>query len=77
MDGEIPLLQNDFDFALSNTEIKQFIEKDLEILELKDKLQKVEIMLQKIEDVLKGLDNFRWTIKSLIDWENFKAGNFK
>lgn len=69
--------KNEFEFTLSNTEIKQFIEKDLEMLDLKDKLQKVELMLQKSEDVLKGLDNFRWSIKSLVDWENFKAGNFK
>jgi len=68
--------KNEFEFTLTNTEIKQFIEKDLEVLDLKDKLANVEIMLQKTESVLKGLDNFRWTLKSLIDWEQFKAGKF-
>ena len=68
--------KNDFNFTLSNAEIKSFIEKDIEYLNLKLKTQKVVDVLEQVEIVLKGLDSMRWTIKSLIDWEKFKQGEF-
>ncbi len=66
--------KNDFNFSLTNAEIKSFIEKDLEYLELKLKVQKVTDVLEQVEIILKGLDNFRWTIQNLITWQKFQAG---
>jgi len=66
--------KNDFKISLNNTEIKGFIEKDLEFLEKKKKLQEVTDLLEQIELTLKGLDSMKWTLKSLIDWEKFRAG---
>ena len=68
--------KNEFNIVLNNNEIKSFIEKDLEYLEIKRKLQEVTDILEQIELILKGLDSMRWTIKSIIDWEKFKAGQF-
>ena len=68
--------KNDFNFSLTNAEIKSFIEKDLEYLEAKFKLRKVTDLLEQVEMVLKGLDNFRWTIHDLIAWEQFQQGKF-
>ena len=68
--------KTEFDIALNNAEIKAFIEKDLEYLTLKLKVQKITDLLDQVEVVLKGLDNMRWTIKSLIDWKRFQAGDF-
>jgi hypothetical protein len=66
--------KNEFNIVLNNNEIKQFIEKDLDYLDIKEKLKNVEDIMGSLEEIIKGLDNFRWTIKSLIDWEQFKAG---
>ena len=66
--------KNDFNFALTNTEIKSFIGKDLEYLHKKLKLQEVTDVLNQVEIVLKGLDQMRWSIKSLIDWKKFQMG---
>ena len=66
--------KNEFNITLNNAEIKSFIEKDLEYLEKKMKLQEVTDLLEQIELVLKGLDSFQWTIKNLIDWQKFQAG---
>jgi len=68
--------KNEFNFSLSNSEIKSFIEKDNEYIAIKEKLQMVTDLLEQIELVLKGLDSMKWTIKSLIDWEMFKGGKF-
>ena len=67
--------KNEFNITLNNSEIKSFIEKDLEYLELKEKLQNVTDLLDQVELALKGLDSMRWAIKSLIDWERFKQGS--
>jgi hypothetical protein len=68
--------KTEFNISLSSSEIKTFIERDLEYIDIKEKIAALELLLTKIEEVLKALDNMRWTIKSLIDWEKFKAGDF-
>ena len=68
--------KNDFDFTLTNAEIKAFIEKDIEYLDLKLKVQKVVDVLEQVEIVLKGLDNFRWTIHDLISWLKFQQAEY-
>jgi len=66
--------KNEFNIVLNNSEIKSFIEKDLDYLDVKEKLHKVESVMGSIEEIIKGLDNFRWTVQNLTKWEAFKAG---
>jgi hypothetical protein len=68
--------KNEFNITLNNTEIKSFIDKDLEYLEIKQKLKEVTDLLEQIESVIKGLDSMRWTIKSIIDWQKFQAVSY-
>ncbi|MCK5538566.1 MAG: recombination mediator protein UvsY [Bacteroidales bacterium] len=68
--------KTDYNISLTNAEIKSFIEKDLEYLEIKFRLRKITDVLEQVELVLKGLDNMRWTIHDLISWEKFKQGEF-
>jgi len=68
--------KNEFNFNLNNTEIKQFIEKDAEYLDLKESLQKVKTLVEQVELTLKGLDSMGWQLKTLVDWEKFKQGNY-
>jgi len=64
--------KNEFNIVLNNNEIKSFIEKDLEYLAIKENLDKVESVMSSIEEIIKGLDNFRWTVKNLTEWEMWK-----
>jgi len=66
--------KNDFNFTLKDSEIKNFIERDVDILEKRKDLDKVEVAYENLMDIIKSLDNVRWTIKSIIDNEKFKAG---
>ena len=68
--------KNDFNFTLSNSEIKIFIDKDLEYMNLKQKLQEVTDTLNQTEIVLKGLKDMSWSLKTLIDWKKFQMGVF-
>ena len=66
--------KNEFRIALNNNEIKSFVEKDLEYLDLRKKLAEVDDMLHQVEVILKGLDSMGWTLKNMIDWKKFQAG---
>lgn len=68
--------KNEFRIVLNNNEIKSFIEKDLEYLDIKESEQKLKTFLEQIELTLKGLDSMGWQLKTLIEWEKFKQGNF-
>jgi len=68
--------KNEFNIVLNNSEIKQFIEKDLEYLTIKESLAEVTDLLEQVELVLKGLDGMSWNLKSLIEWRKFQAGQF-
>ena len=66
--------KNDFDFALTNAEIKQFIERDVEIVDLVRKIARVKLIANRAEDTIKSLREFSWTMKHLIEFEKFKVG---
>lgn len=68
--------KNEFNITLNNTEIKQFIEKDLEYLDIKESLQNVKTVLEQVEQTLKGLDTMQWTLKTTVEWEKFKQGSY-
>ncbi len=68
--------KNEYNISLNNTEIKQFIEKDLEYLDQKEKLQVVKTLVEQVEMTLKGLDSMGWQLKTVVEWEKFKQGRY-
>ena len=68
--------KNEYNITLNNTEIKQFIEKDLEYLDQKMKVQTVKTLVEQVELTLKGLDSLGWQLKTIVDWEKFKQGSY-
>lgn len=66
--------RNEYKIALNNNEIKSFVEKDLEYMEIRKKLAEVDDILSQLEMTLKSLDNMGWTLKNLIEWKKFQAG---
>jgi len=68
--------KNEFQITLNNNEIKSFIEKDLEYIDIRKKLAEIDDMLHQVEMILKGLDAMGWTLKNMIEWKKFQAGIF-
>jgi hypothetical protein len=66
--------KNDFGHILNNTEIKQFIERDYEVLDIIRKMNVVRLIANRCEETIKSLRDFSWTIKNLIEYEKFKVG---
>ena len=66
----------EYSISLNNNEIKTFIERDLEYIDLKERERNLDNVLNRVEQCLKSLDSMSWTLKNLVEWEKFKAGNF-
>jgi hypothetical protein len=66
--------KHQFDFALSMSDIKQFIERDNEVLDIIRKMNVVRLIANRAEDTIKSLRDFSWTLKNLMEFEKFKAG---
>jgi hypothetical protein len=66
--------KNNFDFSLNNTEIKQFIDRDTEIINIIRKMNVVRLIANRCEETIKSLRDFSWTIKNLLEYEKFRAG---
>jgi hypothetical protein len=66
--------KHQFDFALSMSDIKQFIERDNEVLVITRKMNVVRLIANRAEDTIKSLRDFSWTLKNLMEFEKFKAG---
>ena len=66
--------KNDFPISLKNNEIKDFIEKDKEYIDLKYKIKEFENDLEYLEKHLKNIESFRWDIKLFIEWKKLELG---
>jgi uncharacterized coiled-coil DUF342 family protein len=66
--------KNSYDINLSNSEIKNFIEKDSSILELKSKRNTLFRNLELIEKYIKNMEGIQWNIKTLLEYEKFFSG---
>ena len=66
--------KHQFDFVLSMSDIKQFIERDNEVLKIIRKMNVVRLIANRAEDTIKSLRDFSWTLKNLLEFEKFKAG---
>ena len=51
-----------------------YINSDVEIIELSDKISYLETTFEFIEGVLKSIDRRGWDIKNAQDWKKFEAG---
>jgi len=66
--------KNDFPISLKQNEIKDFIERDKEYIELKYKLKELENDIEYLEKHLKNIESFRWDIKLFIEWQKLEMG---
>ena len=58
----------DFELQLTNSEIKNFIENDIETSELRLEVKNLKADCEVLEKHLKNIENLRWDIKALIDY---------
>lgn len=62
------------DLTLLKSDVEQFIEADLKVIELKSKISLNEVKLRMVEDFLKSLHNRNFMIKSAIEWNKMMNG---
>jgi hypothetical protein len=72
--GKYRLYKFDYDMSLSHTEIKQFIEKDNDIIGKRVEVKKIKDFSEFLGKCLENINQLRWDLKSFIDWKKFKAG---
>lgn len=72
--GKFKFYKHEMDDKLSNTEIKGFIDKDLEILSLRGKLSNHKTYLTFFEECMKNLNNMRWDIKAYLEYIKLRSG---
>ena len=66
--------KNDFPITLKQNEIKDFIERDKDYIELRYKLKEQENELDYLEKHLKNIESFRWDIKLFIELKKLELG---
>ena len=66
--------KNDFPVKLSSNEIKDLLERDIELKNLKKQIKKLQVEIDIIEKEIKNLDSLRWDIKNFIEWEKLTSG---
>lgn len=66
--------KNDFDIKLSNSEIKDFINKDVELNNIRKKQKYLITAIEFVEKCMKNLDSIRWDIKNVIEYNKFING---
>lgn len=64
-----------YEFDLTIAEIKTFIDNNVDRNSIKSKLLTAKTYVEFLEKSMENINNCRWSIKSLIDYENFKNGN--
>lgn len=58
----------DFDFQLTNAEIKNFIDNDIETSELRLEVKNLKTDCEVLEKHLKNIESLRWDIKTLVEY---------
>lgn len=58
----------DYDFQLSNAEIKNFIDNDIETSQLRLEIKNLKTDCEVLEKHLKNIESLRWDIKTLIEY---------
>lgn len=63
----------DYEFKLTNQEIKMFIDNDVETKELRLQIKNVEADINVLEKHLKNIEQTRWDIKNLLDYKKLSS----
>ena len=58
----------DYDFQLTNAEIKNFIDNDIETSGLRLEVKSLKTDCEVLEKHLKNIESLRWDIKTLVDY---------
>jgi hypothetical protein len=66
--------KHDYDIKLTNSEIKDFLNKDIELNKYKHQAKQLFTQIEWIERCLKNLDSIRWDLKNALDYQKFIAG---
>ena len=72
--GKWKYYKYEFDGSLDKSEIRLFIEKDLDVIRLTGQLSNSESALNFFDVCMKNVDQMRWDIKWWLDYNKFKAG---
>lgn len=58
----------DYDFQLTNAEIKNFIDNDIETSQLRLEIKNLKTDTEVLEKHLKNIESLRWDIKTLVEF---------
>lgn len=58
----------DYDFQLTNAEIKNFIDNDIETSQLRLEIKNLKTDCEVLEKHLKNIENLRWDIKTMVEY---------
>ena len=58
----------DYDFQLTNAEIKNFIDNDIETSQLRLEIKNLKTDTEVLEKHLKNIESLRWDIKTLVEY---------
>ena len=72
--GKWKYYKYEFEVSLDKSEIKGFIEKDLDIIKLQGRLTNYETYRDFFKECMKNIDQMRWDIKTYLDYKKFMAG---
>lgn len=63
-----------FQLNILRTDVDRLISADKDVIEIQNKLNEINRILNYIEDVIKIIANRQWSIRSAIDWLKFSNG---
>jgi len=63
----------DFEIKLTPAEIRDFIEKDAEVIEISDKIKNYINAIELLTDMKKNLDSSRYDVKNWVELQKLKA----
>jgi hypothetical protein len=63
-----------FDLNILRTDVDRILYADFDLIELQNKLNEINRIINYIEDIVKIISNRQWAIRSAIDWMKFTNG---
>jgi hypothetical protein len=66
--------KNEYSVSLSSSEIKTFIDKDTDMIDIIHKKQNILRNIEYMEKMIKNLESMQWTIKTYLEFEKFFNG---
>ena len=63
-----------FDLNILRTDVDRILYADSELIELQNKVNEINRIINYVEDIVKIISNRQWSIRSAIDWMKFTNG---